>query len=105
MDIPPTINNFLIISTIRSDAILLGSQQNTRVNATINSTLARSPIQFYMLSYHRDRMLASAKAFGWDTSPLEGPQAFKLLLNMLHDHLHSKFNGRTYIAPLMVGWA
>ena len=105
MDNPPTNNNFMVISTIRSDAILLGSQENTQVNATINSTLARSSIQFYMLSHHRDRMLASAKAFGWDTSLLEGPEGFKLLLDMLHDHVRSQFNDRTYSAPLMVRWA
>lgn len=106
MDTPPgapTSDTFDIISTIRSDAILLHSEENTRVNATIKCTLARSPVQFYMLSYHRDRMLASAKAFGWDTSLLEGPEAFKGLLDMLYEHLQKKYNSWTYAAPLMVG--
>ncbi|CAD6567152.1 MAG: hypothetical protein ASARMPRED_000516 [Alectoria sarmentosa] len=105
MDTPPgapTSDTFDIISTIRSDAILLHSEENTRVNATINCTLARSPVQFYMLSYHRDRMLASAKAFGWDTSLLEGPKAFEGLLDMLYEHLQKNYNSRTFAAPLMI---
>ena len=102
MDTSPTSGDFNIISTIRSDAILLYSHENTWINSTIMDTSATSPVQFYMLSYHRDRMLDSAQAFGRDTSPLEGPKAFKELLGMLHDHLHSKYNDRTYTAPLTV---
>lgn len=102
MDTSLTSDNFNIISTIRSDAILLHSQENTRLNATINSTISSSPVQFYMLGYHRDRMLASAKAFDWDTSPLEGPKAFKMLLKMLHSHLRSKYGHQTHAAPLML---
>ena len=102
MDSPTICDDFDIISTIRSDATLLYSQENTSINIIVESTLAASPVQFYMLSYHQARMLASAKAFGWDTSLLEGPEAFKELLDMLHDHLQSEHNDRTYAAPLMV---
>ena len=102
MIVPTTSDNFDIISTIRSDAELLYSQENTSINTIVKSTLGASPVQFYMLSYHQERMLASAKAFGWDTSLLEGPKAFKELLDMLHDYLQSEHNDRTYAAPLMV---
>lgn len=104
MDTSPPSDEFEIISTLRSDEILLYSRENTLVNATIPGTLARSPVQFYMLSYHRDRMMASAAAFGWDTSPLEGPKGFSDLLHMLHDHLKSEYNDQNYTAPLMVRW-
>ena len=99
---PPASDDFSIISTIRSDEILLKSLENTLVNSKINSTLARSPVQFYMLSLHQRRMLASAKAFGWDASPLEGPGGFTKLLDLLHEHLEKVHNDRTYTAPLMV---
>ena len=97
----PISNAFDIISTVRYDPLLFHSEENTRINTT---TLARMPIPFYMLSYHRDRMLASAKAFGWNPSPLEGPEAFEKLLDMLHDHLESEHSNRDF-APLMVRWA
>lgn len=100
MDTPPMPNDFNIISTIRSDEILLHSYENTWVNPTISGTSTKSPVQFYMLGYHRDRLLASAEAFGWDTSPLEGPEAFQKLLGVLHDHLERKHNDRSYAAPL-----
>lgn len=100
----PISNAFDIISTIRYDPLLIHSEENTRVNATINSTLASVPTPFYMLSYHRDRMLASAKAFGWNPSPLEGPEGFAKLLDSLQDHLQSEHSDRD-VAPLMVRWA
>lgn len=102
MDNTKTSVNFDIISSIRSDEVLLYSRENSWVNATIQTTVARSPIQFYMLNYHRDRMLDAAKAFYWDTSPLEGPKAFAELLEMLHDHLERKYHDRNYAAPLKV---
>lgn len=100
MNKPSTSDVFDIISTIRSDGILTHSQLNTWVNATTDGNLGREPVQFYMLKYHRDRMLAAATAFYWDTSPLEGPEAFADLLNILHDHLEREYGDRNYSAPL-----
>ena len=97
----PISNAFQIISTIRYDPLLIYSEENTRVNAAINNTLAKIPTPFYMLSYHRDRMLASAKAFGWNASPLEGPEGFEKLLDLLQDHLQSWHSDRNF-TPLMV---
>ena len=102
MDKPPTPDGFEIISSIRSDGILVYSQANTWINATIDGTLARSPNHFYMLSYHRDRMLLAAEEFGWDASPLQGQKSFTKLNEMLHDHLGRKYNDRNYDAPLKV---
>ena len=101
---PPTYDGFDIISTIRSDAILYQSPENIRVNAHARSNATGDAQQFYMLSYHQERMLASAKAFGWDTTSklLEGPEGFDRLLMLLHDHLELTYNNRRYPAPLMV---
>lgn len=104
MDTSPTSEEFEIISAVRSDEILLNSYQNTWVNAATSSTAARLPTQFYMLGYHLDRMRVAAEAFGRDTTPLEGPQAFGALQSVLHDHLERKYNDRNYSLPLKVWW-
>ena len=100
----PISNAFDIISTIRYDPLLIHSEENTRVNATIDSPSAKVPTPYYMLSYHQDRMLASAKAFGWNTSPLEGSEGFEQLLGSLQDHLQSEHSDRNF-TPIMVRWA
>lgn len=102
MDTPPAHEVFDIISTIRSDAVLYSSQENTKINAPSGSTARNLPTQFYMLYYHQERMLASAKAFGWDTHLLEGPDGWGQLLLLLHDHLELKYKHREYRPPLMV---
>lgn len=102
MTIPPSSGVFEIFSSIRSDGILPHSQLNTSVNASIEGSLSREPVQFFMLKYHRDRMLNAATAFHWDTSPLEGSKAFAELLNILHDHLEREYGDRNYGAPLKV---
>ena len=94
--------DFNIISTIRSDAILGYSSENSWLDPPINGAPARSPAQFYMLSYHRDRMLDAAEAFGRDTSPLEGPKGLIELSEKLHDHLEREYNDRNFPAPLKV---
>jgi 4-amino-4-deoxychorismate lyase len=50
--------DFQLFSSLRFDRSLLES--------TANSALEGSPVPFYMLSYHRDRMLQAATHFGWE---------------------------------------
>lgn len=102
MDTPISRDNLNIISTIRYDNILLSSEENTRINLHVQSDLARYPVRFYMLSYHQERMVASARALGWDTTPIEGPEAYDRLLSLLSSHLDAKFPGQAYNGPLMV---
>ena len=102
MDNPFSRNKFDIISTIRYDDILLSSEENTRINLHVGSDHARNPTRLYMLSYHQERMLASARAFGWNTSQIEGPGGFEKLLLLIRDHLHEKLHGQIYMGPLMV---
>ena len=111
---PPPIDTFEIISTIRSDGNLLHSEENTLTNVIMTSKTGNFPIQFYMLSYHQERLLATAKAFGWKTTfrtkalgsnttaPLEGLEAFAKLKQLLHIHLREKYAEWNFSAPLMV---
>ena len=102
MDNPISHDKFDIISTIRYDGLLLFSEENLRINSLVKSDLSRYPSRFYMLSYHQERMLASARAFGWNTSRLEGPGAYDRLVHLLRRHLQENFFGLTPNGPLMV---
>ena len=102
MDIPISPNEFDIISTIRCDDILLSSEENTRINLHVKSDYSRFPNRFYMLSYHQERMLASARVFGWDTSQIEGPAAYDRLELLLCNHLHEKYHEQIHLDPLIV---
>ena len=47
---------------------------------------------FYMLSYHRDRMLQAAKAFGWAIAAemISGTSGLHLLVECLLNHFSEK---------------
>ena len=102
MNNPIRRNNFDVISTIRYDAILLSSEENIRINLHVKRNYVKYPTHFYMLSYHQERMVASARAFGWKTSEIEGPAAYGKLLHLLFSHLKEKFGGQISPGPLMV---
>ena len=53
--------DFRILSSLRYDRTLL---ENNTTNAAL-SGLKGKPCPFYMLLYHRDRLLAAAEHFGW----------------------------------------
>jgi 4-amino-4-deoxychorismate lyase len=52
--------DFQLFSSFRFDVMLLES--------SANSALSKSPSPFYMLPYHRDRMLEAAIHFGWSVA-------------------------------------
>jgi 4-amino-4-deoxychorismate lyase len=60
--------DFQLFSTLRFDVLLLES--------SANPTLSTSPSPFYMLPYHRDRMLEAAAHFGWSVAAerIRGPE-------------------------------
>lgn len=104
--IPITHFAFDVISTIRSDAVLLNSVENNAMNRipaddSMEWTFG-NPIQFYMLRYHQDRLVAAGNAWGWDTSPISGTIGFEKLLDVLHTYLEKEYNDRFYSAPLKV---
>lgn len=56
----PTSSNFSIFSTLRYDPLLLHKNENDLCSDDESNG---SP--FYMLPYHRDRMMEAAEFFGW----------------------------------------
>jgi 4-amino-4-deoxychorismate lyase len=83
--------DFQLFSTLRFDVLLLES--------SANPTLSTSPSPFYMLPYHRDRMLEAAAHFGWSVAAerIRGPEGLQHLLRQLEAATDTKF-----IPPLRV---
>lgn len=69
--------NFQLFTSLRFDTLLLQSPENT--------ALAPGPSPFYMLSYHRDRILHAATYFKWTEAitSLSGPEGLRRLLENL----------------------
>jgi hypothetical protein len=70
-------DNFEIITTLLSDKLLLECPSNAPFTPD-----SWESSQFYMLDYHRDRMLAAVKAFQW-------PEACQTNILSLKDHLYA----------------
>lgn len=75
--------DFKIFTSIRYDPILLEAPQHATLNTTGWNRSTASP--WYMLDYHRDRMLRAANHFGWAavTEKLEGLQGLQTLEDFL----------------------
>lgn len=69
--------DYQLFSALRFDPLLLESPTNT--------ALAGTPSPFYMLSYHRDRMLQAAQHFNWTdaASQISGAAGLERLLKTL----------------------
>ncbi|MCJ1352566.1 MAG: hypothetical protein MMC33_002550 [Icmadophila ericetorum] len=91
--------DFQIFTSLRSDALLLTCPQNHQ-----HSSSPPTPTQFYMLNYHRDRLLAAAQAFNWDHAirVLSGNNGLAKLDSQLHEHLLSAYGDANYPDPLKV---
>ena len=74
-----------VITSIRGDLLLMRSPQNTQLCDNDSDV----PSQFYMLRYHRDRMLAAVHELGWTQarSFLDGQSGLVRLKQALQDHL------------------
>jgi 4-amino-4-deoxychorismate lyase len=70
-------SNIQLFSTLRFDILLLKSSANTLLNG--------SPSPFYMLRYHRDRILEAARCFKWPEAIkcMSGPEGLQHLLHKL----------------------
>lgn len=84
MEIQSKVPDFQLFSSLRYDPILLQSPANTALWPDENGGPS-GPSPFYMLPYHRDRMLQAARHFHWDQaiSRIEGPQGLNYLLSVL----------------------
>lgn len=90
--------DFEIFTSIRGDIILVESELNTRLSTT------GQPSQFYMLRFHRDRMLAAAKEFSWSEAieALDKSAGLLLLERSLFEHLEHEYGNSNHQNPLKV---
>lgn len=90
--------NFEIFTSIRSDVVLKDSRFNTSLSGT------GEPSQFYMLRYHRDRLLSAAKQFNFTEAIkfLSGSASAQILELKLLEYLLHKFGSSSYLEPLKV---
>lgn len=74
---------FTLFTSIRYDPILLQAPEHENLNTTEWNHKVASP--WYMLDYHRDRMLKAAKHFGWELAikKIEGPEGLQRLEDLL----------------------
>lgn len=87
-----------IFTSIRSDVVLTDSRFNTSLSGT------GEPSQFYMLRYHRDRLLSAAKQFNFTEAIrfLSGSASAHILELKLREYLLHKFGSSSYLEPLKV---
>ena len=88
-----------VITSLRSDSTLLHCKQNHAFSSN-----APIPSQFYMLSYHRDRLLAAARDFHWPAASkvLEDNEGMVKLERVLRDALDVEYYDSHCPQPLKV---
>lgn len=88
-----------IVTSVRSDPALLACSYNP-----LYSGVTSYPCLFYVLQFHRDRMLAAAKEFQWEPAcrALDGSEGLARLDGALHSHLKDHYGSKEYSAPLKV---
>lgn len=82
---------FQLLSSLRYDPLLLSSPEN-------NSIYRTTPTPFYMLQYHKDRLIAAAQHFGWKEahSKLKGRQGLKSLEESLLEAVSEQLDPAKY---------
>ena len=80
--------DFRVMTSIRCDGNLQGLQANSELGSN-----AEMACMFYMLRYHRDRMLAAAAEFSWLQAchVLDGDNGLLYLEQTLLEHVNSHF--------------
>lgn len=78
--------NFQLFTSLRFDPTLLQLGNNQPDDLGWNST---KPSPYYMLDYHRDRMLKAASHWGWDkaVAAIEGPEGLARLESFITGQL------------------
>lgn len=90
--------DFQLFSSLRYDPLLIQLSINTE---SWNGNIKSSP--FYMLPYHRDRMLQAAENFGWTkaANAIRGSQGFSYLLETLNKAVNTKSQSPLRIRTLL----
>ncbi|KAH6674193.1 aminodeoxychorismate lyase [Halenospora varia] len=75
--------DFQLFSSLRYDPLLC----NLPINTETWESDSKVPSPFYMLPYHRNRMLQAAEHFGWTTAAdkIRGPAGFNHLVEKLNE--------------------
>ncbi len=89
---------FDVITSLRSDQILRGSE----LNAAYASIGSNRECQFYLLSLHRDRLVEACEAFGRSCESLRGTIGVVNFKQQLQDHLDTFGGSYGYDQPLKV---
>ena len=74
-----------LLTSLRWDHFLLLSKQNA-----LYAPSSRQPCQLYLLSYHRDRILAAAQAAERSYPHLEGDSGLELMADQVQQHVAGK---------------
>jgi len=93
--------DFQLFSSLRYDPLLLSLPRNT--NLSPSSDVPSSPSPFYMLPYHRDRILSATNHFKWTTaaSLISGPSGLSHLQEKLSTAVNITSPEPTYIKILL----
>ena len=75
---------FRILTTFRADAVFSSVEDNSHIG---NGEYIANP--FYLLKYHRDRILAAAMDFGWTelSKSLEGSEGIRHFYDLVKVHM------------------
>lgn len=91
-------DTFHVITSLRSDSQLHSNRTNDEFSAD------QAPSQFYLFSYHHDRMLAAVSDFSWPVAiqVLDGTAGLAFLEQEVCTHLLQKYGDDGYGSPLKV---
>ena len=95
---------FELFSSLRYDPLLVDVKANTSLlqdDGASSATSSGSP--FYILPYHRDRILQAAEHFGWDdaASKIRGPDGLALLSKHLDTAIQDRQPGPLRVKLLL----
>ncbi|KAE9378115.1 hypothetical protein N431DRAFT_500817 [Stipitochalara longipes BDJ] len=91
--------NFQLFTSLRYDPLLTSLPINTELWDKEN----QGPSPFYILPFHRDRMLQAAESFGWTevADEIRGPTGFAHLLKKLNEVINTQSSGPLRIRVLL----
>ena len=91
--------DFKLFTSLRYDPLLL----NLPANTELWETPPPSSSPFYILPYHRDRMIQAADNFGWTVAAdrIRGPEGFAFFLDMLNEAVDTQSSSPLKIRTIL----